>query len=211
MKDDEKTNTAALFKKVSELIRNNPKNWRSNLEELGFEWYDDDEDEDKIAEERAAQPLNINQEYLVAYFEGRVQPNDEWVQSFAREREADKPNYPLFRRYFRAGNENLRNLLMYALSKYPTRQDWLSDLVFFHEHKNILKDVIACYSRACKEEKDFSRFREIARDFIESTEPEGYDALAELKIICKDDPEKNEFIDEMENEKRVGAVDDIEF
>ncbi|MDA9983006.1 hypothetical protein N9H39_09825 [Gammaproteobacteria bacterium] len=56
--------------KVSEIIRNHPRDYIAKLEEIGFEYYEDDEDEEEI-EERNAKPENQRQKELVDYFENR--------------------------------------------------------------------------------------------------------------------------------------------
>ena len=62
-----------LMDKVSDTIKKDPKNWRNNMEEIGFTWIDDSQDE--IEEEKNATPMNSSQEYLVAYFEENIKFN----------------------------------------------------------------------------------------------------------------------------------------
>ena len=118
-----------LINKVSDALRKNPRNWRHSLEEIGFTWVDDSQNE--VEEEKRAAPENTNQEYLIAYFEGRVKFKNSLIDIFIEEAEADNPNYPLFRRYFKTGNIRLIQLLTEGLSDSPTNQTLLSGLSYF--------------------------------------------------------------------------------
>ena len=62
MSDDdfEKLRRELVFEEVSKAIKENPKNWASKLEELGFQWVDDEYDEEEV-EENIAKPENLNQ------------------------------------------------------------------------------------------------------------------------------------------------------
>ena len=52
MSDDdfEKVRRELVFEQVSKAIKENPKNWASKLEELGFQWVDDESDEEEHEE-----------------------------------------------------------------------------------------------------------------------------------------------------------------
>lgn len=182
MSDDDfdKFKRELVFEQVSKAIKENPKNWASKLEELGFQWVDDENDEDED-EENVAKPGNANQELLVAYFEGDIKLSDEVLEAYAAERESPTPNYPLIRKYFRKGNDNLRRLLMLGLERKPHDIGLLNDLGFFHEFRNILGDLIRFYLKACEEEQDISNFEELVLSFYYDTEPDGFDALYELE------------------------------
>ncbi len=52
-----------LVDKISDVFRNNPTDWRKDLEEIGFTWVDDSSEEDE--EENHTVADNTNQEYLV--------------------------------------------------------------------------------------------------------------------------------------------------
>ena len=145
--------------KVSDAIKKDPKNWKNNVEEIGFTWTDDSQDE--IEEEKNAYPQNVNQEYLVAYFEEQVKFDSMWIEIFIKEIESETPNYPLFRKYFKTGNTRLVHLLISGLSGLPTNQVLLSGLGYFHENKNILSKIIDAYIGACKKEDNIIRFREL--------------------------------------------------
>jgi len=65
----EKLENEMISNKVKEIFRTQPDNYISGLEDIGFEYREDDEYEEK--EEREAKPENRNQRDLVAFFEGR--------------------------------------------------------------------------------------------------------------------------------------------
>ena len=77
------------------------------------------------------------------------------------------PNYALVRRYFKKANSNLKALLLVGLDRRPTNIDLLSDLAYFHEYENILRELIARYTSACEKEDDMSKFSEIEESSME--------------------------------------------
>jgi len=178
--DFEKLRRELVFEKVSKAIKENPKNWASKLEELGFQWVDDEYDEDEN-EENLAKPENLNQELLVAYFEGGMKLSDQVLDTYLAEKESATPNYPLIRKYFKRGNEHLRRLLIFGLERKPTDIGLLNDLGFFHGFRNSLADLIHYYLEACKEEHDMSNFEELVLSFYYDTVPDGFDAFYELE------------------------------
>jgi len=169
-----------LFDQVSDAIKKNPKNYRSKLEELGFTWVDDGYGDEEEIEERYAVPTNPNQEFLVAYFEGHIKLTEQVLNTYLTEKYSGAPNYPLIRRYYKQGNPYLKDLLLFGLKKDPTNLGLIDDLSFFHQHKNILKELIQVYLLACMEEKDLGKFEELTLSFYYGTDPDGYDALHEL-------------------------------
>ena len=177
-----------LVDKVSDVFQNNPTDWRKDLEEIGFTWVDDSSEEDE--EEINAVAENTNQEYLVAYFENKVDFNSSLITIFKQETETDNPNYPLFRRYFKSGNSRLIQLLEAGLADAPTNQTLLSGLGYFHENNNILSKLIRIYTIACEKEQDMEKFKELCFDFFIYTQPDGSDALANLKLIFQADEKK---------------------
>ena len=52
-----------MFEQVSKAIKENPKNWANGLEDLGFHWFDDEDDPEEV-EESLAKPENLDQELL---------------------------------------------------------------------------------------------------------------------------------------------------
>jgi len=182
--------------KVNEVFRENPENYREALSEIGFEWFDDDYP-DEIEEENNAIVQNDNQEALVAYFDGHLELSDTLLSMFMAEKDAAEPNYPLFRRYFRQGNANLKSLIYRGLEKNPTDIGFLCDLAFFHEFHPMLGELIACYTRACQLTDDSETFIELAEDFYLNTYPDGYDAYHALKEMYGLETTKGMIIDHM--------------
>ena len=182
MSDDdfEKLRRELVFEQVSKAIKENPKNWASKLEELGFEWVDDESGEEEV-EENIAKPENLNHKLLVAYFEGAAKLSEQVLDTYLAEKESATPNYPLIRKYFKSGNEHLRRLLIFGLERRPTDIGLLNDLGFFHEFRSILADLIHYYLKACKEEHDMSNFEQLVLSFYYDTVPDGFDALYELE------------------------------
>jgi len=184
-----------LMDKVSKAIKEDPKNWQNNMEKIGFTWIDDSQDE--IEEERNATPENVNQEYLVAYFEGEVKFSNNLIEIFIEETESEDSNYPLFRKYFKTGNAQLLHLLVSGLSNLPTEKLLLSGLGYFHEHRNILSQMISSYTDACEKETDIERFEDLCVDFINDTDADGYNAIVELTSIFNDNRKKLEVLEKI--------------
>lgn len=166
--------------KIREVFRDNPSNPMEAFEEIGFTWYDDDYPSEED-EENSAVPENRNQENLVTFFQSDDAPSDGILETFLVEKASDTPNLPLFRKYFRAGNHNLKALILWGLERYPARIDLLQDLGFFHEFSNILSTVIKSYIRACENQENMATFTDLAQEFYYTTQPDGYDAYYALK------------------------------
>lgn len=169
-------------REVSEIMRRRPHNAIEALEALGFTYVvEDGEDEADIAEERAAMPQNTAERNLVEYLDGDAPPDETMLALWRDVTEAEEPNYPLYRRYFRAGNARLKALLLFGLEHNPADRELLSDLSFFHLFSPMLKELIALYSRACDAEDDPDRFTVLAGDFDDFTYDSGYEALLALQ------------------------------
>ena len=207
--DFEKLRRKLVFEQVSKAMKEDPKNWTSRLEELGFQWFDDENDEEQL-EEDLAKPENPNQELLEGYFNGYVKFSDQVLNSFLAEKESATPNYPLIRKYFKKGNENLKRLLIYGLEKKPTDIDLLNDLGFFHEFKNMLSELIQLYLKACEEEQDMNNFKEIVLNFHYDTEPDGFDALYELEQQIDPVSDKGKILQKIRQEQEL-EPETIEF
>ena len=69
------------------------------MEEIGFKYFEDDEDSEEL-EERNAKPVNKRQRNLVAYFENKCKLTKEIFESYSEEKASEKPNYPLLRNIF---------------------------------------------------------------------------------------------------------------
>jgi hypothetical protein len=200
--DFEKVRREVVFEQVSKVIRENPKNWANKLEELGFQWVDDEYDEDEV-EENSAKPENLNQELLVAHFEGALKFSEQVLEAYLAERASPSPNYPLIREYFRMGNNHLKELLIFGLEKRPTDIGLLNDLGFFHEFKSILADLIHYYLRACKGEHDMHKFEELVLSFYNDTVPDGFDAFYELEQHIAPGSDKAKIVQKIRQEQAL--------
>ena len=192
--DFEKLKNEIIRDKVSDIFRKHPKDYIAKMKELGFEYFEDDDDSEEI-EERNAKPENQRQRNLVAYFENKKKLSKKIFENFSEEKASDNPNFPLIRKYFRKTNPNLKALLIYGLDHYPGRIDLLSDLTFFHEFGNILSILISYYTRACFDQQNLETFSELAKDFYYSTNPDGYEALYALRELFKPDTDKRKILD----------------
>jgi len=181
--DFEKEKRKLVFQEVARVIKAHPRNYAEKLAELGFRWVDDEIDEEEV-EERAATIRSDNERYLVGYFEGEVELSGQILDTYLAEKNSDSLNYPLFRRYFKKGNDRLKELLMYGLDKHPTEIGLLSDLAYYHEFRNVLGELIEAYLTACGRENDPERLIQLVMSFYLDTEPDGFDALHELEQVC---------------------------
>ena len=208
----EKLRNKIAMDKVDEIFRTQPDNYISALEEIGFTYYEDDYDDNEEIEEANAKPENQNQKDIIAYFEGEKELSDKILQIFLEERDAENPNLPLIRKYFKSANQNLKSLILYGLDHYPGRLDLLSDLGFFHEFENILSTLITYYTQACVDQQNLQTFAELAQDFYNTTIPDGYEALYALRDLFEPGTDKREVIDillakEDEGENNTKSVD----
>ncbi|MCJ7600976.1 MAG: hypothetical protein MUO63_05655 [Desulfobulbaceae bacterium] len=186
--------------KVNEIFRNHPKDHIAKMEELGFEYFEDDDDYEEI-EERNARPENQRQRDLVAYFENKKKLSKKIFESYSEEKAAESPNYPLIRKYYKEANNNLKSLLLYGLDNYPGRIDLLFDLSFFHEFENILSILITYYTQACVDQANLDTFSELAKDFYYSTNLDGYEAYYALRELFEPDTDKRKIINFLIAEK----------
>ena len=211
LEDYEKLKNEIIRDKVNEIFRNHPKDYIAKMEELGFQYFEDDDDYEEI-EERNAKPENQRQEDLVAFFENKKKLSKNIFQSFSEEKASENPNFPLMRKYFKEANQNLKALILYGLDHYPGRIDLLSDLTFFHEFENILSTLIEYYTRACVGQQNLETFSELAKDFYYATSPDGYEALYALRELFEPDTDKRKIIEFLisEEEERESS-EPIEF
>jgi hypothetical protein len=208
--DYEKLKDEVIIDQVNEIFRAQPENYISALERIGFEYHEEDDYEEM--EEKNAKAENQNQKELVAYFEGKQDPSEAILRAFLTEKNSERPNLPLIRRYFKEANQKLMALILYGLDHYPTRIDLLSDLAYFHEFGNILSLVITHYTRACLNEMNLQVFTELAEDFYYAASADGYEALIALRELFEPHTEKRRIIDfliseEAEAEKSVDPID----
>ncbi len=200
--------------RVNEIFRNHPKDHIAKMEELGFEYFEDDYDDEEEIEERNARPENQRQRDLVAYFENKKKLSKKIFESYSEEKAAENPNYPLIRKYYKKANKNLKILLLYGLDNYPGRIDLLSDLSFFHEFENILSLLITYYTQACVDQADLDTFSELAKDFYYSTNLDGYEAYYALRELFEADTDKRKIIDfliaeEEEAERKISQPNEF--
>ena len=195
-----------VIEQVDEIFRTQSDNYVSALEEIGFEWHEEEDFEKQ--EEDAAEPENPNQKLLVDYFEGKETLSDWILEVYFSERNAEHPNYALVRRYFKKANSNLKALLLVSLDRCPTNIDLLSDLAYFHEYENILRELIARYTFASEKEDDTSNFSEIAQDFYYATISDGYDALHALTELFSSNMKKRQIIEFLIAEHKDAKLDD---
>jgi len=206
IKDYKELRDEIVIDKVNEIFRTQPDNYIAALEEIGFEYHEED-DYDEI-EERNARPENQNQKDLVAFFKGEKKLSDRILHQYFEECDSEFPNLPLIRPFFKEANQNLKSFIVYGLEHYPGRIDLLSDLAFFHEFENILRLLITYYTRACVTQSNLETFTELAWDFYYSTNPDGYEALYALKELFDHDTEKRKTIDSLIAETDEGKEAD---
>ena len=188
---DQKKKFEERKRKVSEVLRNDPTNIVERMEELGFSYVVEDyNDDSEIAEENAAKPNNLDERYIVEYLEGKDPPTNDILSNWTKVTSLDEPNYPLFRRYFRDGNRQLKNLIIHGLRINPTDRNMLANISFFHIHCPILKEIIELYTKACLEAPDNEVFEDIVFEFDDVTRYSGYDAILALSELFKEDDEK---------------------
>ena len=152
----------------------------------------------------------IGERSYLGIFTGKSINHERPPFSFLAEKESATPNYPLIRKYFKKGNENLKKLLIYGLEKKPTDVGLLNDLGFFHEFKNMLSELIQLYLRACEEEQDMNNFKEIVLNFHYDTEPDGFDALYELEQQIDTVSDKGKILRKIRQEQEL-EPESIEF
>jgi len=193
--DYEKIKNEIIRDKVNDIFRNHPKDYIAKMEELGFKYYEDDNEDEEEIEERNAKPENQWQKDLVAYFENKTKLTKKIFESYSKEKASENPNYPLIRKYYKEANQNLKSLLLYGLDNFPGRIDLLFDLSFFHEFENILSVLITYYTQACVDQDNLDTFSELARDFYYSTNPDGYDGYFALRDLFEPETDKRKVID----------------
>jgi hypothetical protein len=199
--DYDKIDSEILVEDVNEVFRDHPEDYISKLEDLGFEYFNDDM-EDEETEERNAKPENQRQQDLVDFFENRKRLSEEIFECFSYEKASDECNDALIRKYFRKANQNLKTLLIYGIDKYPGRIDLLSDLAFFHEFENILGMLIKYFTKACVEQGNLETFSQLAKEFYYSTYSDGYDAYYALSELFELGTEKRKILDSFIAEKK---------
>jgi len=173
-------NDGITGKRVSQIFEDHPTDYISKFQDIGFVYHDDEYDPEE-KEESTVRPQNANQKYLVSFFEGAIPLSSQTVTVFLEERRSPRPNYPLFRKYFKSGNKQLLSLLRHGLYLYPVLDELLCDLTFYHEFQPILQTVIDHYLIACENQENLDAFGGFVLDFYYATAANGYNAFHELK------------------------------
>jgi hypothetical protein len=181
---------------VSHLFRRRPHNLIEKIEKLGFTFrVDDSEDAEDIAEERTAFPNTTAQTVLGFYLDGADTPTESLLTLWRQETKRNNTPFPLWRRFFRAGNAQLKKLILFGLDRDPTDRDLLDSLSFLHSFRPVPKELLIRYKLACDQEGDPQRFRELVQDFDDSTSSFGYDSLHALQAHYADCAVKKSVID----------------
>jgi hypothetical protein len=199
---------------VKRVFKKHPHDYISKLEELGFEYYDDDGEDIEEQEEALARPKNPNQEYLVSCFDGDIPLSDRSVAIFLEERNSRTPNYPLLRKYFKSANTNLLAMVTHGLELDPVSNELLSDLAYFHGFQNQLNLLIKYYSQACEKQEDLNAFTELAKDFYEAVIPDGFNAYYALRDLFNSDTDRRKVVDflvEVSEQAEDDAMKDLLF
>jgi hypothetical protein len=110
LEEYQKLKNEMIRDKVQEIFRTQPENWQESLEEMGFKYYEE-EDEEEI-EGRKARPKNRAQRELVAYLQGEGEPAEKLLTTLVTERYKKRPNLPLIRKYFKSANQRLKALII---------------------------------------------------------------------------------------------------
>ena len=185
-----------LAEQISKAVSDKQSNWRSNLEEIGFEWHNDSSDEviNSVS-------TNAVQQKIIDYLNGKAHYDSTRIDDLIQE--VEQSEAPLFISHFEQGNERLLKLLTVGLERYPTSDTLLSGLAYFHEHRPILSRLIEAYLRGCNEESDMEMLHDRCISFILVTEADGYDAKVALRELFKSNQKKlsaiNAAITELEN------------
>lgn len=182
-----------ILDKVEEIFQTQPEHWGKALEEIGFK-YVEEEDEEEI-EERKARPRNKAQRDLVAYFEGQKEISEDLLDALITERYKKRPNERLIRRYFKSANQRLKALIIWGLEKYPASIELLYDLTYYHEFENVLRLLIHYYTTACVNQANLEMFTRLAQDFYYATAADDYEALEALRELFEPGTEKRKIID----------------
>jgi len=153
--DDEVEKYREQIKGLAVAFRGAPHNMTEEIEKLGFTYVvGDNEGADEIIEERAARPQTDFQIALVSYLDGDSTPSEYLLELWREETRREDSPCPLWRRYFRTGNAQLRKLILHGLDQYPTSCDLLDNLSVLHSFVPIPKELLCRYTLACDLESD---------------------------------------------------------
>ena len=187
---------------VAKLFRQAPHNLIEEVEKLGFTYVvNDDGHAEEIAEEQAARPTTTRQAELISYLTGTSAPDERMLILWRQETQRDDTLFALWRRYFRAGNAQLKNLILFGLEHNPMDSQLLDNLSFLHSFLAMPKELLMRYMLACELENDPRKFRELARDFDANASSFGYDALQFLQAHHGGNAVKKHIIDTLLSER----------
>lgn len=189
-----------LIEQVADVLKNSPDDYETELEKLGFNWFDDDIEAQEEEEEKNAVPENEDQMKIVNHLNGEGVLTDEILELYLQERTSEEMNAPLFRKYFKKCNENLKEMIFKGLDKYPRELALLQDLGYLCNFDNLFKEMIARYTKACTSSDSGDDFYSLAENFCFYASDFGYDAVYELLELFRDDPQKTAVIKEIERE-----------
>lgn len=133
--DFDKLRKEILAEQISKAVSGSQPNWRSNLEEIGFEWHDDPSDKTSDTA-----PANTVQQKITDYLNGNAPYDSALIDDLIQE--AEQSEVALFTNHFEQGNERLLQLFTAGLEHHPTSDMLLSGLAYFHEHRPILSRLI---------------------------------------------------------------------
>jgi hypothetical protein len=133
--------------------------------------------------------------------ESRAEPDDNITTLWCQETHRDDTSVALWRRYFRAGNTQLRKLILFGLDAHPRDQILLIQLAFLHEFVPIHQEILARYTHACDEEIVPENFAVLAEDFDEIADSFEYDALEALRERYASNPAKSEKVAKLLKER----------
>jgi hypothetical protein len=199
MRDEDETAFKEFHERAKWLgavFRRGSHNLIEEIEKLGFTYVvDDHEDAEEIAEEGAARPATDFELELVSYLDGEDQTSEHLLELWREETRREHCQLPLWRRYFRAGNVQLKKLILFGLDQHPTNHDLLDDLSVLHSFLPMPKELMRRFTLACDLEDDKRSFRELAQDFDAGASSFGYDALHAMRARYADNNAKKTIID----------------
>jgi len=195
-------------KGLAAVFRHGSHNLIEEIEKLGFTYVaGDHEDAEEVAEEVAARPETDFELRLVSYLEGEDGASERLLELWREETQREHSQLSLWRRYFRAGNAQLKKLILFGLGKTPTNRDLLDNLSLLHSFLPMPKELLYRFTLACDLEDDHERFRELAQDFDAGVVSFGYDALHAMRARYADNGAKKKIIDGLLFEKEKHEED----
>ncbi|QEP41934.1 hypothetical protein D5085_01505 [Ectothiorhodospiraceae bacterium BW-2] len=141
---------------------------------------------------------NETKEYLTAYFNGHIAYNSDMLEAMRHDIYRNIAKFDFYEQYLIAGNPRILHLILEGLAARPDSPLLLELLLFFHQFHPILPQLIGCYTQAFLQNNDDEDLFEMALDFIEATAENGYDAMAQLRVLFANNTNKLQLLDEVE-------------